>query len=69
MYVALLLTLLPTVLLRAVALRQESLLEVDLLGGTTETRSDHLDFYVSFKVLYAITHFENKFRACVANRN
>jgi hypothetical protein len=56
------------VLLRAVALRQESLLEVDLQGGTTENRSDHLDFYFSFKALYATIQSKDELRACFANR-
>jgi hypothetical protein len=58
----LLLTFLRTVLPEAVVLRPESLLEVDLLGGTTEACSVDLDFYVSFRALYAIVHSEDELR-------
>ena len=55
-------TLLPTVLSHALILRQESFLELDLLGGAAENRSVDLEFYVSIKALYANTQPDDKFR-------
>ena len=46
----------------ALILRQESLLEVDLLGGPAENRSVDLEFYVSIKALYATTQPDDEFR-------
>ena len=46
----------------ALILRQESLLEVDLLGGPAENRSVDLEFYFSIKALYAITKSDDEFR-------
>jgi hypothetical protein len=50
------------VLSHALILRQESLLEVDLLGGPAENRSVDLEFYFSIKALYAITKSDDEFR-------
>ena len=46
----------------AVVLRQESLLELDLLGGPAENQSVDLEFYVSIKALYAIIQSDDAFR-------